>query len=282
MRIRKLEYQDFATLRMPLESGRQSPSSLGGALILSLFCQPLIFYCIYYVAATYSNYPGIEQIKRIHLPITALLCLLSLIFAIPPVYKKWENLQYLVLILVSQNVFGLCVYLGGLFEVGNGEGTTSSSLLTFTWITLLIGAALFLFTVIKFRILLQRGHYRTGGKKERMRMKFETSSYIPTAIIGSLGLFYIIQYSIRYTGIADAEQLMIIVLCFAVFYTILFVLPEQIVILYCKFRFKAFTFDRNGYLHSESDLPEDQKETLPPQIKKQTRGSLYNKKIKSR
>ncbi|WP_409295961.1 hypothetical protein V1498_20685 [Peribacillus sp. SCS-26] len=216
---------------------------------------------------------------RIHLPITALLCLLSLIFAIPLVYKKWENMQYLITILVSQNMFGICIYLGGLFEVGNGEGTTSSSLLTFTWSTLLIGAALLLFTVIRFRILLQRGHYRKGGKKERMRMKFETPSYIPFAILLGLGLFYIIQYSIRYSGIADTDQLFIIVLCFGLFYTMLFVLPEQLVILYCKYRFKAFTFDGSSELQLEDDLPKNQ---LPAKVKKQSRGSLYNKKIKSR
>ncbi len=39
----KLKEEDFAVLRGPLESGRQSPSSLGAMFILSLFLHPLFF-----------------------------------------------------------------------------------------------------------------------------------------------------------------------------------------------------------------------------------------------
>ena len=49
--LHKLKEKDFAVLRGPLESGRQSPDSLAGALFLLIFLQALIYYVTYYIAA---------------------------------------------------------------------------------------------------------------------------------------------------------------------------------------------------------------------------------------
>ncbi|WP_338655068.1 hypothetical protein V6B14_03070 [Sporosarcina psychrophila] len=110
---------------------------------------------------------------------------------------------------------------------------------------------LFVATVIRFSILLKRGKYRKGSKRDGLLAKFETKTYIPAVIIGGTGLVFIVQFVVRTFNLADIEEAVITVLCFAVFYTMIFVLPEQLVILYCKFRFKSFNFDKRGYMNSE-------------------------------
>ncbi|WP_255452322.1 G-PROTEIN-RECEP-F3-4 domain-containing protein [Sporosarcina sp. ANT_H38] len=118
-------------------------------------------------------------------------------------------------------------------------------------VTLSFGVLLFIATVIRFSILLRKGKYRKGSKRDELRAEFEKKTYIPAAIIGSTGLVFIIQFAVRTYNLADIEGAIITVICFAVFYTMIFVLPEQLVILYCKFRFKSFNFDKRGYLESE-------------------------------
>lgn len=250
--MKKLEYQDFAALRGPLESGRQSPSSLASNLIIAIFLQ-LIFYVAVYYFADSTNYPSIHEIKQIHLIATIVICIVSIIFALPPVYKRLDRTQYLVSIIVSQNLFGIFPYIGGLVLLGGNSQSTVQFLNNFTNITLLIGIVFFIITCIRFFLLLRKGSYRTGGKKEQLRGKFETTSYLPLAIAGGLGFFYILQYVISYIGIEDFGDFIFTMICFILFYIMIFVLPEQLVILYCKFRFKSFTFNERGYLFNEND-----------------------------
>ena len=47
---------------------------------------------------------------------------------------------------------------------------------------------LFVATVIRFSVLLKRGKYQKGSKRDELRAKFETKTYIPAVIIGSTGL----------------------------------------------------------------------------------------------
>lgn len=67
-------------------------------------------------------------------------------------------------------------------------------------------------------------------------------------IVGSVGLLFILQYLVRTFGLADIESIVMITLFILLFYTMLFVLPEQLVILYCKYRFDSFNYDKNGNL----------------------------------
>lgn len=178
--------------------------------------------------------------------------MLSLIFAIPAVYKRSEKVQYLISIIVTQNMSSIPFLIMALFLIGkDGEGiiTTSDSLLSFTYIVLLIGFLLFLATCIRFYILLENGHYRKGSKKGEMRGRFETTSYIPSSIIVGLGIVFIIQYIVRNSAIDDLNMITLIVGGILVFFVMLFILPEQLVILYCKFRFRSFNFNERGYIN---------------------------------
>src|SRR5699024_4680468 len=116
--FKKLSEEDFVTLRGPFESGRQSPGSLAPILILSIFLQGLMFFLTYAVAADRSNYPYIEIYFIVHLIITIILILFSVIYSIPAVYMKSQKIQYLVTIMVSQNLFGVFFYLSAIFIIG--------------------------------------------------------------------------------------------------------------------------------------------------------------------
>lgn len=246
----KLCVEDFAVLREPFESDRQSPSNLGGALVLSAIFQALVFYLTYDVAARSTIFPNIEILKNYHFWITVFLVLASILFAIPAVYKRGQKIQYLLVILITQ-AFGIMMYLSSLFLLGEGEGVTEKSIISVTNVTLGIGLLIFIATSIRFYILLKKGAYRKGSLREELRGNLEKiiMSNLSTIIIGCVGIGYVIQYMVRFS---PSEDMFMIILGFLLFYAILFVLPEQLVILYCKFRFKSFNYDFKGYLLSEN------------------------------
>lgn len=247
--LKKLSEEDFVVLRGPLESGRQSPNSLASILLLGIFLQALIFYLTYFVAAKYTVYPNVDSIQTFHFWLTAAFILLSILFGIPAVFKKSQKFQYFLSIIVSQNL-SILFYFAALFMLGEEEGISGEQLYTFTWITLLIAALLFVATLLRFLVLLNKGHYKKGTRADELRSKFETTSYIPIAIIGGIGLVFLIQYVMK-MGTSDLfDTFMFVFLPLAIFYAMIFVLPEQLVMLYCKFRFKSFNFDERGILYS--------------------------------
>ena len=106
---------------------------------------------------------------------------------------------------------------------------------------LVAGVLVFLITCIRFYILLKKGKYQRGTNKENQRRYFEKKSLMPMAIVGGLGVVYIIQFAAR-NGYTDINDLVFILLGPLLFYVMIFVLPEQLVLLYCKFRFDSFNY----------------------------------------
>ncbi len=252
--LKRLSVEDFEALRKPLESGRQSPSALAGILILTVFLQASLYALEYFVAADSTIHPYKEEILTVHFWITVALVILSIIYAIPAVYRRSGRIQYLVSIVVSQNLFGVTFFICALLMIGSQRGgtkVTQSFMLNFTYLALLIGLVVFVATFIRFYLLLHRGYYRKGEEKDALRERFETKSYLPAAIIGGIGLVFIIGYISRVSGIDDTKIMFFIILGNLLFYVMLFILPEQLVILYCKFRFKSFNFNKRGYLESK-------------------------------
>ena len=249
--LTKLGVEEFAVLKGPLESGRQSPDSISFALLLTVFLQALFYYLTYHAVAATTIFPNVEEIKTIHFWVTAGLIFLSLLYTIPAVYRRSQTVQYLLSILTIQNVGAGYCYLIALFLIGDEIDVTVESLLFFTKVTLIIGALIVLVTYIRFYILLKKGAYRAGTEKGEMRERFEIKSYLPMAIVGSIGLVFVIQYVVRLFNWTDMEMMFVAIMFIGVFFTMLFVLPEQLVILYCKLRFKSFNFDKKGYLRSE-------------------------------
>lgn len=250
----KLKEEDFEVLRGPIESGRQSPGNLAFVLIIGIFLQALLYALEYFMAADSTIFPYKDEILTVHFWITAVLIGLSLIYAIPAVYKRSEKMQYLLSIIVTQNMSSIPFLIMSLFLIGKeGEGliATQDSLLNLTFIILFIGLLVFLATFIRFYILLQKGHYRKGSKKGEIRGRFETTSYIPAATIAGIGIVFIIQYIARNSAIDDLNMMILIVGGILTFFVMLFILPEQLVIWYCKHRFKSFNFNERGYINKQ-------------------------------
>src|SRR5699024_10667221 len=103
-------------------------------------------------------------------------------------------------------------------------------------------------TFIRFYKLLQKGEYRKGSKKDSLRGRFETKSYVPIAIIGGLGIVYIIQHIARNTYTVDVNMITIILIGTLHFHAMLFVVLQQLYILYRKNRFDNLNYDQKGNL----------------------------------
>ncbi|WP_079709014.1 hypothetical protein [Paraliobacillus ryukyuensis] len=250
--LQQLKEEDFLVLRGPFESKRQGPKAMAGVLLFAIPFQGL-FLLFEYLLCKFSIYPQKEEIFSIHLSISIISAVVSIIFAIPYIYMRFQKLQYLLNTLVSQNLAGVSPYLLSLMLIGESISPNTSELLTLTYITLIIGIIIFIATSIRFYILLKKGKYRKGTKKDYQRRKFEGKSLLPIAIPAGVGIVFIIQYLIRTFDFNGIDTMVMSVFMIGIFYTMLFVLPEQLVLQYCKIRFDSFNYERNGRLKPVRD-----------------------------
>lgn len=243
--------KDFAALRGPLESRRQSPSNLAFILLLCVLLQPLTFLLTNYVLGDETKFSLAVEIKLSHMVLTIILMIFSIVFAIPKVYVKYERGQYLISILVIQNLFTIFGGVGSLYCFGRAFDAEAGALNRFAAITLIVGLLIFILTSIRFNNLLKHGKYRRGGKKDLLRKRFEGKSFTAIAIIAGLGIFYTIQAVLTAgTYLIDWDMVFGVIIGQLIFYAMLFVLPEQLVILYCKYRFKSSNFNEDGFIYS--------------------------------
>ena len=256
----KLKEEDFEVLREPLESGRQSRESLSATLIIGIFLQALMFSLTYFLTGDITTFPNKEEIINTHFWITASLIGLSLLYAIPFVYKRSERIQYLLVIVVSHNMSSIPLLIMSLFLIGlkdEGLTTNEGTLLKIATIILAIGLFLFVATFARFYILLKKGQYRKGSKKEEQRSELATMSFFPRiALICGIGLVLIAKYIFKNSNYYDSNSPLIIVGGMFLFFVMIVILPEQLVILYCKYKYKSFNFNERGYLYSSEDQNE--------------------------
>ncbi|MEI3613003.1 hypothetical protein [Pseudogracilibacillus sp. SO30301A] len=249
-KLNNLDEQDFAVLRGPFESGRQSPKSLGGTLLLGIVFQVLMLYMVYDISEGDSLFRFKETILLVYSTFSVILILLSIIYSIPAVYMKGQKMQYATVILVSQNIAGVSFYIVSLFLIGSEKlfVVNQESLFTIILVTSSAGILIFIITCIRFYFLLKKGEYRSGSKRALLRGKIELKSLVPIAILASTGLTLFMQYTFKNIVSFDGNTIFLIILGPILFYIMLFVLPEQLVILYCKTRFDSFNFDKDGNL----------------------------------
>ncbi|MEK3806238.1 ABC transporter ATPase [Bacillus sp. FSL H8-0547] len=247
-----LSVEYYRVLRKPLESGRQSPNSLAGALLLGSALQFLVWFLTYNVAGKYTNYPNIDEIKDVHFIMTMVLIGCSILFSLPFVYKKAEKTQYFVSIVTTQN-FGVSFFLIAMFLIGENEEITENMLMSFTNISMIFGVLLLVSTFVRYYILINLGHYKSGSSYDLRRKEIEKRLHLPTIIVSSTALIYIIQHVVRVLGIANIDTIVMVAMFISISYTLIYVLPEQLIILYCKFRFKSFNFNERGYLYAEAE-----------------------------
>ncbi|GAE32069.1 hypothetical protein [Halalkalibacter hemicellulosilyticus] len=243
----KLTEKDFLVLRGPFESGRQSPVSLGSAMILAIFGQALLVFLSFFIG-NYSVLPFTDTLVAIHFWITVVIVALTIVYSFPYFYKNHQKSQYLLSVFTAQNLFTLSPYILILLTMGAKlpEDYILEHIVIFIYITAGVGVILFIATCIRFYILLMKGAYRKGSSRDRLRGKFEGKINMASIGAGSIGVVASVQYLMRNVDFMDYEVLFIIAIFLLIFYTMIFILPEQLVILYCKYRFKSFNFRPSG------------------------------------
>ncbi|MGG3965547.1 hypothetical protein [Heyndrickxia faecalis] len=261
--LKNLSENSFATLRLPFESGKQTPMNIGLLNFLLILIQALLI-SIEYHFAQFSHYPGRYKILDVHLHISIILSVLMLIYSIPFVYKRSQKIQYIILILASQNIFSVFPLLLALVSMGERE-VGSDFLILFTKVVLIIGALVFIAAAIRFYVLLKKGAFKRNSKKDIQRRIMEKNmmALMPALITSGTGLSFTIIFLSRHVRIIDIDFFMSVIFPILIFYVVLFTLPEQLVMLYCKFRFKSFNFDKEGNLYPFSEEIEGRKKKIP-------------------
>lgn len=245
---RKLTEDDFELLREPLQSGRQSPNSLGGVLLLGIFLQWLMHFVTYYVAGGMTIFPNIQVIEHFHYWSTIVLSFFSFLFLFPFVFNRFEKNQYFLSIVVSQNLFGIYPFLIGVFTIGESATATEGYMINLINQSLAIALILFAVTVIRFYLLLLKGRYQEERNRFELGNRFEILSCIPLVVVAITGMSLIIFHAINLGYSIFSDEFTMISLFFIIFYGMVFVLPEQLVILYCKCRYERFNFNGRSYL----------------------------------
>ncbi|MFJ7932765.1 hypothetical protein [Sporosarcina sp. NPDC096371] len=255
--MKKLTVEDFAKLREPQKLGGRSPSALANMLISYIILQAIIFAIEYFAGVSFTNYPYNKEILIVHFWIIVAHVILSIIFSIQAVFRKAERIQYLVYIVVNLNMFGVSFFILALFLLGSQEentGITQEFLLNYTYLALLIGLVVFVVAFLRYYLLLHKGHFRKGETKETLLERLMDRLMLgPGFLIVGIGLVLIMLYLNEVAGFVEDRWMTMapIFIGHLCFYATLFVLPEQIVVLYCKFRFKSFNFNIRGSLMSE-------------------------------
>ena len=245
-----LSEEDFATLRTPFESGRQSPSNLGKLLLFSAPFQALLFVLIYYTIGYDTTYPYRDQIYSVHIIITSIIIILSIIYGFSSVYMRGQKMQYFISILISQCMFGVNFFLGALYLLGSSNmfNLEEAIIIRVTYILLITGMLIIIITCVRFYRLLHQGEYRAGSNKDMWRTKFEKKQLLVPLVIVGTSISLMIQSLNKSLRTVDVDVLMLLITGPLLFFTMLFILPEQMMLLYCKFRFKSFNYDKDGNL----------------------------------
>lgn len=250
--LRKLRDKDFEAIRNSALS-RQTPSNLAGAFIICIPLLWLMYFLVFYVAGDatgyVTNYPLFSEMMLICFWFTVVLTGLMIVFTFQYFYMKFQKIQYILAIVLSHALFSVSFYLAALFIIGKSDRVSEDVLTKITLISLSSMVLVVIVAIIRFIILLNKGAYRKGTAKDIQRAKFEGYSYVPAVVTASTSLVISLQMIISSYGFQGFREIIVIVIGFLVAHVMSFVLPEQLVILYCKYRFKSFNFDNRGKLH---------------------------------
>src|SRR5690625_2202991 len=248
--LKGLSEEDFVTLRTPFESGRQSQTNLGRLLLFSAPFQALLFVLIYYTIGYDTTYPYKDMIFTVHLIITSIVILLSIVYGLSPVYKRGQKMQYFISILISQWMFGVNFLLGALYLLGASDvfNLEEAPIIRITYILIMTGVFIFIVTFVCLYRLLHQGEYRAGSNKDMWRTKFEKKQLLVPLVIVGTSISFMVQSMHKSIGTVDVDVLMLLITGPLLFFIMLFILPEQLVLLYCKYHFKSFNYNKEGHL----------------------------------
>ena len=254
-RLDKLSEEDFYVLRGPLKSGRQSPDSLAGNLLLTPFLLGIILgiaNLFVFLDRIEPAHPAVIAICLICDLIGLIIIIYSIVYSIKGVYRSRETTQYFITIIVIQSItfFLYLIMVYFIFDdVQFHHDYTHSPLnaVIFGIIAFIIGIFVFIFASIRFIKLLEKGEFRKGTRRDETRMILENK--IPQFTIYGIVLGMSVSLSGRqFVGI-DLNDSFIVGLGVLIFFVMMFILPEQLVIWYCKHRFKSFNFNKENEVY---------------------------------
>lgn len=181
-KLNQLEEEYFIVLRGPLESGRQSPDSMGGALILSIFLHGLFIVIMSFIIVDGYINTFIFTCIIAYITVIGLIIILSIIFAIPSVYRKYQKMQYFITIIVSQTMFGLSLlpfifyllYEELLYGYSASDYDISElEFLIFICSVFAVGIIVLIVAYTRFCKLLQKGKFKAGTRRDEIRSYLE-------------------------------------------------------------------------------------------------------------
>lgn len=250
-RLNKLSEIDFGVLNGPLKSGRQSPESLGGTLLLVPFLVG-----VFLLIGNFFVF--MDRIEPAH-DVVIILCILfdivglvvsilAVSFAFKKVYKSRQAEQYLVVTLISLYIFGILPLVIALYMIfddvqfNHNFSIGNTKMVLFIIGILVLGVMVFLFAFLRFIKRLEDGKYRRENKSDTNEGYLEGRSLNFKKISITVGIAFILVAIILLTvlHVTDVETLFMSSLSIMLFYSMLFILPKQIVIWYCIKRFKSF------------------------------------------
>ncbi len=249
----RLEEEDFALFRTSFESGRQTPDNLRNVLLVGIIGQ-LLFGLGIFAAADPTMHP--EYNKSILLTIqyvfTFILIILSIIYAIPTIYYKKQQGQLIVGSLMLLNFISIFPYFAALFMLVRSVNLTERAFITLAVGVLLLGIAFLVAIIIRLQRSLERGEYRKDSTIHQHEKVLErdrsTLSKLPEFIIAAIGLVFILRFLFDGFLTGYIENMIFVILFFAVFFMGMYLFAYSIISIYCKKRFSSFNFDKDGKL----------------------------------
>lgn len=266
-KLDQLTERDFLSFRLSLESGRQSPDNITSILITTSILSVLLlglFNFFVFADRIDPPHPVIVNVTLIYDVVGFILIGLAIAFSFKSIYQKRQGFQYLVSILILNLIFGPFFYLIGLYFLSDSTqfhhrmGISASSLILLITVTLLIGLGIFVYSYVKMMKLLNQGKFRQGTEryeKQKSTEKNEPKTYkgtVTALLSGTLGNgIFVINY---FEQNPTEDIVLFIMVGVAAIYTLMLLLPRQLVIFYCKSRFKSFQFNDDNKLNPvESD-----------------------------
>ena len=103
-------------------------------------------------------------------------------------------------------------------------------------------------------VQLKKGSYRKGSKKDKLRGKLESKTLISIILFFGIGATFVVQYLVRNFDFNGMDILVFATIFIMTFYFMLYLLPEQLITLYCKYKFDSFNYEQNGHLKPVRDV----------------------------
>lgn len=255
----RLPEDDFSALRRRFELHQQSPRVLGKALVGSTIALAIFGFFSIIILTDGWDHPLLDRIFLIHAVITGIQMALSLIYGIPHVNRVSQKMQY-VIVMNTLLLIGISFYMVPLYVVADEVlfgynallyDVTAETFIRFIQLSLLLGFFIMIVGFIRFNYLLKHGKFRKGSHLDLKRQTTEESptDYIRAILIIVVGIVVIAQAIMRYLKVDDPSRILVASFGILAFYFVLYKLPDQLCILYCKWRFKSFNFDKEGNIY---------------------------------